>query len=164
MAANRQCDCGRRRNVARPSTVGHITAATGAPQRPDATADGSGACTPALQKRSQEVGPAARCNPFPYYSGSEAGRPDTSPSAYPPCHSASWEKIDSRGRTRAPDHAAWTCGKFNRHLHKRAVCAPSHNCPVGPLSNLQEIGLPATQGWLDVCGFRLKARHAARPR
>jgi hypothetical protein len=31
--------------VARPSTVGHITAATGAPQRPDATADGGGACT-----------------------------------------------------------------------------------------------------------------------
>jgi hypothetical protein len=29
-----------RRGVARPSTVGDITPATGAPQRPDATADG----------------------------------------------------------------------------------------------------------------------------
>ena len=38
-------DCGRRQGVARPSTVGHITPATGAPQRPDATADRGGACT-----------------------------------------------------------------------------------------------------------------------
>jgi hypothetical protein len=38
-------DCGRQRGVARPSTVGHIAPATGAPQRPDATADGGGACT-----------------------------------------------------------------------------------------------------------------------
>jgi len=35
-------DCGRRQGVAR---VGHMTPATGAPQRPDATADEGGACT-----------------------------------------------------------------------------------------------------------------------
>jgi hypothetical protein len=34
-----------RRGMARPSTVGHITTATGAPQRPDAAAHGGGACT-----------------------------------------------------------------------------------------------------------------------
>jgi hypothetical protein len=34
-----------REALARPSTVGHIIPATGAPQRPDATADGGGACT-----------------------------------------------------------------------------------------------------------------------
>jgi hypothetical protein len=38
-------DCGRRQGVARPSTVGHITPVTGAPQRPDAAADGGGART-----------------------------------------------------------------------------------------------------------------------
>jgi hypothetical protein len=38
-------DCGRRQGVARPPTVGHIIPATGAPQRPDATADEGGACT-----------------------------------------------------------------------------------------------------------------------
>ncbi len=38
-------DCGRRRGVARPSMVGHTLPPTGAPPRPDAAADGSGACT-----------------------------------------------------------------------------------------------------------------------
>jgi hypothetical protein len=41
---------------------------------------------------------------------------------------------------RAPDHAAWIRGKCNRHLHKRAVCAPSHNCALGTLSTWQAGG------------------------
>jgi hypothetical protein len=59
-------DCGRWRGVTRPSMVGHITPATGAPQRPDATADGDGACTgpisclPRCKKISKEFRPEAR--------------------------------------------------------------------------------------------------------
>jgi hypothetical protein len=43
---------------------------------------------------------------------------------------------------RAPDHAAWIRGKCNGHLHKRALCAPSHNCAVGTLSTWHTGGYP----------------------
>jgi hypothetical protein len=56
-------DCGRRRGVARPSTVGDITPATGAPQRPDATADGGRRPHRATTGRQIDYAQTALSNP-----------------------------------------------------------------------------------------------------
>jgi hypothetical protein len=49
----------------------------------------------------------------------------------------------------APDHAAWIRGNCNRRCHKRAVCAPSHNCAAGGF------GI----GQADRCSGHMTRRH-----
>jgi excisionase family DNA binding protein len=64
-----------------------------------------------------------------------ASSPDTLPATQPV-----GRKLMVGVELRVPDHAAWIRGKCNGHLHKRAPCAPSHNCAVGTLSTWQAGG------------------------